>query len=260
MSRPYATSILLLPLAALSSAATTVEMQDDAPTPAEAEMVATPGEPAAMGIFTAANVGTQGVGLDVGYEFNKYLKMRLRAAWLKYDYNSTWSNVDVKSSLSGNNAGLILDIHPFANTFRLSVGVNLSPLRVDAYGFMDAPHEIYTLGNYEYRVNGRSGQVHGRYSWRTVQPYLGVGWSCNGTGESGFFFSMDLGVNIMGKGKMDVSASANVMQRRRGTLEWEAMDLSLLSDSLRREGENFFEIADRLVVYPVLQIGMGFRF
>lgn len=224
----------------------------------------------ALGVFFDVNVGTQGVGFNLGYEFNRYLKLRFRAAWLSYTYNTDWEDADVEAKLNGNNSGILLDVHPFAGKFRVSAGVNFNPLSVEADATMenDAIQEhagkIYTWGGYDYRVsdqNGEDASVHAQYKWRTAQPYLGIGWSSDGDGDRSLYFSFDLGVNFMGSGNFSISHSgATIEQRPVGSEKWDKVDDALLRDSVKEEGKDFFKIADKIYVYPVLQIGMGYRF
>lgn len=213
------------------------------------------------GIFADVTVGTQGLGMDVGYSFNKYLKLRMRGTVLQYDRNDTWSDVDVKSKLRSHSCGLILDVHPFGGAFRLSAGVNAAPMRVEADGNLDRYGDIngtYSFGGYEYRVSG-VGHLRGRYKWNSFQPYFGFGWSCSSESKHAWYFTADLGVNIMGKGKLSVGCDGDVEQKGPGE-NWHAVNMDALESSIREEGKDFFEIADKIVVYPVLHFGVGCKF
>lgn len=219
----------------------------------------------AYGVFFDVNVGTQGVGINVGYEFNRYLKLRFRASRLGYDYDTTWNDVDVSASFNGNSTGLLLDVHPFAGAFHITAGLNFAPISVEAKGSMnnmgDFAGRAYQIGNMWYQVDPetKSGWVEGKYKWRTCQPYLGIGWSSNGDGDRRLYFSFDLGVNFMGKGQFSVDASTGVQQSTDG-VRWDAVDSTMLKDAIRDEAKGAFEIADKIVVYPVLQLGLGYRF
>lgn len=225
----------------------------------------------ALGVFFDVNVGTQGVGFNLGYEFNRYLKLRFRAAWLSYTYNTDWEDADVEAKLNGNNSGILLDVHPFAGKFRVSAGVNFNPLSVEADATMkngaleNLPEKTYTWGGYDYVVKQVDGEasVHAQYKWRTAQPYLGIGWASDGDGDRSLYFSFDLGVNFMGSGNFSISTSgAQIWQKPAGAPDdqLKPVDNALLRDSVKEEGKDFFKIADKIYVYPVLQIGMGYRF
>ncbi len=224
----------------------------------------------ALGVLVDVNAGTQGIGLSLGYEFNEHLKLRLRGAYLSYSHDEDWGNgakgitTQGKMDFDGSNIGLILDYHPFAGHFHVSGGLNFADtkLKLDAqlnqaYG-AGISEGTYEFGGITYRATGSSGNVHGKYSWNTVQPYLGIGWSSDGDGDRSLYFSIDLGVNFMGNGSLSVGSSSNI-ETWNGT-SWQKASSADLEHSVREEGKDFFKIADDLFVYPVLQIGVGYRF
>lgn len=221
------------------------------------------------GVFVDVTVGTQGVGMDVGYSFNKYLKLRVRSTYIpKYERTDEWSNVSVDSSFESKSCGLILDYHPWGGSFRISAGLNAAPLKVEADGSLDRDYsgyadKVYHLGNYDYRLKGGkiNGHLRGKYEWDTIQPYIGIGWSCSSESKHAWYFTADIGVNIMGKGDLSVSGdSSSIQQADAGQGNWHDLDMGQLENSLREEGEDVFEIADKIVVYPVLHFGVGCRF
>ena len=218
------------------------------------------------GVFADVSVGTQGLGLDVGYSFTRYLKLRVRGTMLSYDHKDTWSDMDVKAKLKSSSCGLILDVHPFGGSFRLSAGLNAAPLRVEAEGNMDdfsslGGKEYIDIGGYDFRVPDGVGSIRGRYKWDAVQPYFGFGWSCSSESEHAWFFTADIGVNIIGKGKLSVGYNGDVEYRETGTSSaYKKLDNSTLESAIREEGKDFFDIADKIVIYPVVHIGVGCRF
>lgn len=215
----------------------------------------------ALGIMVDVNVGTQGVGLSLGYEFNEYFKMRLRGAYLGYTHEDTWTDVDGEFEFNGSNAGIIFDYHPFGGVFRISAGLNFSELSLDATGSMDNLGQFtgeYEFGGKEYQVTGDKASVKAEYEWNKVQPYIGIGWSSDGEGDRSFYFTCDIGVNFIGSGSMVVSHTGNIKEKQNGT--WVDVNNSMLEDTIREEGKDFFEIADDLFVYPVIQFGFGYRF
>lgn len=217
----------------------------------------------ALGLFFDANVGTQGIGFDLGYEFNRYVKMRCRASWMDFKYSDEWNDMDLEAQFHNNSLGLLVDVHPFGGKFRISAGLNFAPLSVKANGTMDAAgyRGEYSWGGYDYRVDSGKGTVHGEYKWDRVQPYLGIGWSSDGSGTRSLYFHCDLGVNFIGKGNFTVSSSGDVQQRPTGSgSDWKPVNNGMLRDAFMKEGKDFFDIADKIIVYPVLQFGMGYRF
>lgn len=226
-----------------------------------ADMIEAPVRNAA-GVTFDVNVGTQGLGMSLGYEFNKYLKMRMRGAYMQFDYNDTWSDVDGKFEYDGNNAGILLDYHPFGGVFRISAGLNYSKMCLNAKGTME--HNLageYEFGGYQFKVEGNTAKVEAEYDWNDLQPYLGIGWSTDGNGDRSLYFTMDIGVNFIGSGKFNITKIEGV-----GSVigpdgkRYDAVTDQIAEDAIREEGKDFFKIADDIFVYPVIQLGMGYRF
>lgn len=248
-----------------------VTAQDSAIAPVEGENEAIPQELLeesgykAIGVLFDVNVGTLGAGFSVGYEFNKYLKARVRAGFLSYDYDDTWSDVDVLGEFTGNNMGLMLDYHPFGGRFRLTTGLTISDLAVEVNGSMDrryyAEHigKRYEFGGYTFIVRDEDVTAKAEYKWNKVQPYLGIGWSSDGEGDAEVYFTFDMGVNFMGTGNLSIShtGGADVISPSGERTE---ISNQILEEAVREEGKDFFDIADDICVYPVIQLGLGIRF
>ena len=248
-----------------------VTAQDSAVAPVDGEQVAIPQEQLeepgykALGVLFDINVGTLGAGFSVGYEFNKYLKARVRAGFLSYDYEDTWSDVDVLGEFTGNNMGIMLDYHPFGGRFRLTTGVTISDLAVSVNGSMDkryyAEHidKTYEFGGYVFKLKDEDITAKAEYKWNKVQPYLGIGWSSDGEGDAEVYFTFDMGVNFMGTGELSVSYTGGAEVT---TPDGKKTEISneILENAIREEGKDFFDIADDICVYPVIQLGLGIRF
>lgn len=248
-----------------------VTAQDSAVAPVDGEQVAIPQEQLeesgykAIGVLFDVNVGTLGAGFSVGYEFNKYLKARVRAGFMSYDYDDTWSDVDVLGEFNGNNMGIMLDYHPFGGSFRLTTGLTISDLAISVNGAMDkrlySEHigKTYEFGGYTFIIKDEDVTAKAEYKWNKVQPYLGIGWSSDGEGDAEVYFTFDMGVNFMGTGELSIShtGGADVI-----TPSGERTEISneILEDAVREEGKDFFDIADDICVYPVIQLGLGIRF
>lgn len=258
----YAADTAAVPAAGIVAPAVPTAALEQPAVPAAAATPTSNTPKAPKGVTFDVNVGTQGLGFAVGYEFNEYLRLRARYAFLGYDRNSDWNDLPYKAEFEGNNGGLLLDYHPTGGAFRLSAGLTLSTQKVKGDATLKGGGRVYSMGGYEYRsMNGAS--AHANYDWDSLQPYVGIGWT-TGSDESGVYFTADLGVNFCGKASLEVSHAGNIESRPRGGGgAWQnlpAADLDRrLHDSVKHEGRDLFKIADKIVVYPVLQIGVGYR-
>lgn len=210
------------------------------------------------------NAGTQGAGISLGYNINPSVRLRLRGAMLSYSANENWSDSDARLKLYGNNVGILVDIFPGEGNFYISAGLNFSENK------MRCRSRIYrepgmaanaVVGGIEYAVSGsEQAEIYGKYSWNHAQPYIGIGYQDSLLGSSTFYYSLDLGINFMGSGNLTVGSSGNLNYRDTTTDQMKPVTNSVLEESIRKEGRDFFKIADDLCVYPVLQLGIGARF
>lgn len=222
----------------------------------------------ALGVFFDVNAGTQGIGFNVGYEFNRYIKMRLRTAFLSYSYDEDDDDVDFTAELNNNSTALLVDVHPFAGKFHISAGLNFCPLSVETKGALNKSkisaegRDYFMVGDKVYGLNDgiESGWLAGKYSWRSTQPYLGIGWSSDGDGDRSLYFSFELGVNFIGSGKLEVSHSDGIWQSDTPEGTRRPLNKNILESTLREEFGDVFKVLDQIYVYPVMQIGIGFRF
>ena len=210
------------------------------------------------------NAGTQGAGISLGYNINPSVRLRLRGAMLSYSANENWSGSDTQLKLYGNNVGLLVDIFPGEGNFYISAGLNFSEnkMRCRSRIYREPGMAANTyFGGIEYAVSGsEQAEIYGKYSWNHAQPYIGIGYQDSLLGSSTFYYSLDLGINFMGSGNLTVGSSGNLNYRDTTTDQMKPVTNSVLEESIRKEGRDFFKIADDLCVYPVLQLGIGARF
>ena len=74
------------------------------------------------------------------------------------------------------------------------------------------------------------------------------------------YYGIDLGLNFMGSGKLQVRSKGNLERRDPRTYEWKSIGHDEVEYIVRKEGHNFFKVADDLRVYPVLQLSIGAAF
>lgn len=106
---------------------------------------------------------------------------------------------------SGPGLGVLADLYPIDGSgFRVSGGLFAARHKAD-----------YDGSGSQYTFNGRSysasqvGRLEGETKYRSVAPYLGIGWESKAT-ASGWRFTSDLGVKYLGKSssKLDASGAA----------------------------------------------------
>ena len=187
------------------------------------------------GLSFDVNAGTQGAGVSLGYKLNPSVRLRLRGAMLSYEQNDNWSDSQAQLNLYGNNVGLLVDLFPGEGNFYITAGLNFSENKVRCSSRIDRKPGMVgtaTVGGIEYTIL---------------------------EGDT-FYYSLDLGVNFMGSGNLTVSGTDNRRYHDTATGEWKPATESVMEQSIRKEGRDFFKIADDLNMYPVIQFAIGARF
>lgn len=210
------------------------------------------------------NAGTQGAGISLGYKINPSVRLRLRGAMLGYSTDENWGGTDARLKLYGNNIGLLVDLFPGEGNFYISAGLNFSENKMRCRSRMyrePGMGTTATIGGIEYSMSeGSMAEINGKYSWNHAQPYIGIGYQDSILGSSSFYYSVDLGINFMGSGKLSVGSSGKLNYNDPGSGKIKPVTDEVIEQSIRKEGRDFFKIADDLCVYPVLQLGIGARF
>ncbi|MFN7834405.1 MAG: hypothetical protein ACK5NY_01225 [Burkholderiaceae bacterium] len=198
--------------------------------------------------YVAARAGTPGLGFDLAYGIGNGLYVRGNINGFSYSTNVSQSDVDYKAKVKLQTAGILLDWHPFETGFRLTGGMYYNGNRIDLTG---KP----TVG--KYNLNGRAyvatdiGSLDGSLRFRSSVPYVGLGYH-----QSNGDFSLigDAGVMFMGsaRAKLDVTCGPN--------LQANPLLCAQAQQDAAREADKARDMVDSWKYYPVLSVGMGYRF
>ena len=120
---------------------------------------------------------------------------------------------------------------------------------------------MYTV-NSDYIMDGR---------WENeVQPYVGVGWSSDGSKKRTLYFSIDLGLAYLGEGtykqngdphfyKNGTAFDPNNPMASVGEID-AVQTLKQFDSNVREAVDKVADFLNDMYVYPVIQIGGGIRF
>jgi hypothetical protein len=133
--------------------------------------------------YITANVGTQGLGLELKFAPVPAFKIRGGASILPLEVNTVYSvrseptNLDLKAEFS--NAHVMFDWHPFVNEKSFSRKVIVT---AGAAYFWKAEGDavvsyrgVYNYGDIEIPSEDL-GQLIGNLKWNKAAPYLGIGF------------------------------------------------------------------------------------
>ncbi len=195
---------------------------------------------AETGLGVSVGVSTLGVGAQLSWKPNPYVGLRAGYNYFTYSYDGSTSDVDYDFDLDLSNAPLLIDVHPFGGSFRLTGGVLFNWNSLDA----DAKGHTIELDGQEFDIS--DGWLKGDIDFNTVAPYAGFGWSWGG--DKGLQFALDFGVVFQGSPDVDLDAD-NRLYETPG-----------FKEALKAEEDRLQDEVDNFEYYPVISIGLGFRF
>lgn len=192
--------------------------------------------------------GTLGVGLEAGVDLSDYVGFRAGINYLKFDFDSTISNVDYNFEPEFFNGNLLLDYHPFANAFRFSGGAYINNNTIDVSGNYRKdliPSEYDALGFLADQVG-----VKGSAEFDTFAPYVGIGWTTNQAGP-GWGVDFDLGVMFQG---------APTVSELTVDDPWGLGNTDLAKRFLEEERKAIEDDLEEFQYYPVASIAVTYKF
>lgn len=195
----------------------------------------------AGGIMVYAVGGTGGLGGGLGYHFNDVLTVRGEVAGFNYSDTADQDGISYHGDLKLSTQALYLDVHPFAGTFRLTVGLDSG--RTKFGGTAQGNGGTVTVNGTDYAY-GPADSIAAEVRYPSTMPYVGVGWGLNGGGLN---VGLDLGVNI-GSADLTMSNSASL-----SAIPGFDADFAAQRDKYARD-------VNDLKVYPIVKLSVGYSF
>ena len=199
------------------------------------------------GLALGAKFGTTGIGADLTFGISRWLNLRGGFNYGLFTWSPTFGDVDYKLESNLMSWPLLVDIHPFANHFRISGGLYIQP--GSDVSLSSTPNNPVQIGAHTYApdvVGTLSGTIE---IDDPVAPYVGIGFGNAVDEEQRLTFMLDLGVVFQ---SYDVSLTSN------------GAGMTALHDTFRNdlelEEQNIEDDANNLKVYPVLTLGISYHF
>lgn len=187
--------------------------------------------------------GTLGIGPEIGYRANRTVGLRANATFLSFSHSVKSNNVRYDGKANLKSGGVMLDLHPFGGGFFLSAGarINGNNGRLRA-----TPQSTTTIGSTAF-TPAQIGTISGRAKVKDVAPQLTLGYG--GGLHRGLSFNVEAGALFQGAVRVrDFSSN--------GTL---ANDPRFIAE-LEKERVSTQRKVDDYKVYPILQVGLKYRF
>lgn len=218
---------------------------------AVAALLLSAGASAQVGV--TADLGTTGVGAHVVIPMETYLNGRFGVNYIKHDFDKTTDKVhyDVAGKLL--TVDFLFDWYlRQGSDFRLTGGVVYNGNRLSADGRPNASGQ-FTLNGHTYTTKD-VGALIGTVDYRKAAPYFGIGWGnalAKASNGRGWNVNADLGVYYMG--------NPNVKLANLGCGAATAVCTTIAKD-VAVERVKLQDDADKLKVWPVLRVGVGYAF
>ncbi len=205
-------------------------------------------------VAVAGKAGSLGLGLELTVGLSPQVNTRLGVNGFNYtDNGRRVSQIEYDATAKLRTATALLDWHPGGYGFRLSGGAVYNDTRIDGHSLPPASG-VYDIGGVPVPVS-LVGTLNGKIDFNRVVPYAGLGWgNAVAPGRKVGFF-VDAGVIFQGKGKVTLTPNIPAGSPLNNPTARQALDILLQ----REERDIEKDVAD-YTVYPVLSVGLSYRF
>jgi hypothetical protein len=194
-------------------------------------------------ITAAVTAGTLGIGPEVGVRFSDRLGVRGNATFLGFGADFDADGNAYRGDLKLKSFGAMVDVYPFGGGFRISGGARINRNRVSVKA---TPSGFTNIGDDSYSA-AEVGILTGRADVKKFAPALTLGYG--GSKRKGFMFGIETGILFQGEARL-----------REFTATGTRANDPVFRASLERERLSLQEDIDKVKVYPILQMMIGWRF
>jgi len=212
--------------------------------PALAASVAS-AQTAPPGVAIGATAGTSGLGAEVQVRLGPIFTLRGAVDRLTHDFDETYDGVDYEGDLAFDTLGGFVDLHPFANALLISGGAYVGDRNVRISATPSGPVEI---GGQTYSPS-QVGTLDGEIKLTNLAPFVGIGWDDTFTRQGRWGFRAIAGVAASDKPEVALKSSG-------GSLSNDAAFQARLNDEAKRISED----TDGYALFPVIQVGLNYKF
>lgn len=147
------------------------------------------------GLGLGVKAGTLGGGVELSASIIDNIRIRGGFNYFTYSFDSTISDIKYDFETDFNSLSVVLDWHPFGNSFYLSGGAYFNNNSISVEGRVDEniiPSQLSQLASVS-----NLASISGDVEFQPVAPYAGLGWRSNNS-EPGWGVALDLGVLFQG--------------------------------------------------------------
>lgn len=202
-----------------------------------APLLATPAF--AANVSLAVTGGTLGIGPEVGLRLSDRFGLRGNATFLGVGHHFDSSDLDYDGRLKLRSGGAMVDLFPFGGGFRLSAGARYNKNRARVVA---TPTGNASVGGQTF-TPAQIGTLSGTGDVKRFAPAATLGWGSKP--GKGFLFGFEAGALFQGRVRVsNFTSSTGLIPQAR--IEAERQDVQ--------------HDVDKVKVYPIVQIALGWRF
>ena len=190
-------------------------------------------------------VGTLGIGLEISRLLGDHFGVRVGANTLDLTQTRTEQSIAYDATVKLKAFTGLLDWYPGRRgVFHFSAGAMTNPMTLNGVGVPESG-ATYTINNKAY-TSSQVGVFTASAKYASVLPYVGLGFGTPASKSHGFGVVFDVGAAI-GKPTVNLSSS-------------NAANVAGLPADINAEAAKVQKSADKLPAWPVVSLGLTYRF
>jgi hypothetical protein len=199
-----------------------------------------------------AKVSTMGTGIEYVSPVSPELNVSFGINRLNKSDSMVEDGIDYKAEVDFNSLSVIANYHHWQNGFRLRSGIyyNNNEIKLNA-DYTAASGEV--IGNKEF--GGAKINIDGKLSFEKISPYVGIGYGSEPFGDNNLSLDIDLGIM-----RSPVTVKLTGTCSAEDTSEGNVCEVHDFDTELANEQENLAESLDGIDFYPVISLGVSYRF
>lgn len=198
------------------------------------------------GLGLGTQVGTQGVGLHLTYNFSRSFYLKLEGNYFDYSDDVDIDGVDYDGDLDFSNLGITANYLPFESSgFRVTLGAFFGQNKFS--GTASGAGQNVDLNGTNYTL-GANDSLRGSVEYDSINPYIGIGWDWAFGESQNIILGLDLGVSYLGDPNSSVTATGPFSTTPN------------FNTNLQAERQTFQNDIEDYKFYPVVKLSLTYRF
>lgn len=194
----------------------------------------------------AFRLATSGFGGEMAKLLTGHVAVRVGGSYYSWSTTKSQSDISYDASLKLHTFTALLDLFPARRgSFHVTTGLVTNPLTINATG-IPAASDSFKISGREYSASA-VGTLTAQGKFHGASPYLGFGFGTPANDHKALKLLFDLGA-ALGKPSITLNATGadSIPQ--------------LAADILAQQTKTQHDVRKFLKVYPVLSLGLGYRF